>query len=58
MLHMEISVVKTKVMALLARGVPASIFTCSGQCSGLSIEQLSMFAYVGLHFYDSTALHT
>ena len=56
MLHMEISVVKTKGMALLARGVPATIFTCIGQCSGLSTEQLSTLTCVVLHLHESAGI--
>ena len=48
MLHMEIRAVKSKVMPLFVRGMPASRFTCNGIS-----KQVGTFRYLGLHFYDS-----
>ncbi len=53
-LHMDISVTKTKVMAVsrsLARspGLEAAVFTCNG----LLVEQVDTFKYLGLHFHSS-----
>lgn len=47
MLHMEISVPKTKVMIVLP--VPVSAADCS--CHGNLVEQVSTFKYLGLHFH-------
>ena len=52
MQHMEISAMKTKVMALFAGGMPAS--TCV--CNGVSVEQVSTFNFNGLHLHDSRTL--
>ncbi|DBA96670.1 TPA: hypothetical protein ACH3X1_016740 [Trebouxia sp. C0004] len=53
-LHMEISVAKTKVMVVsksLTRSPSpeAVVFTCSG----LLVEQVDTFTYLGLHFHTS-----
>ena len=53
-LHMEISVAKTKVMVTsrsLARlpSLEAAVFTCTG----LLVEQVDTFKYVGIHFHSS-----
>ena len=47
-LHMEISVLKTKVMVVSASPSLAS-FTCNGQC----IDEVQSFKYLGLHFHAS-----
>ena len=52
MLHMEISVQKTKVMVVLPVPVSAAAFSCNGN----PVEQVSTFKYLGLHFHESGAL--
>ena len=41
-LHMEISVPKTKVMSLFAEGAPITAFTCNG----LPVEKVDSFKYL------------
>ncbi len=50
-LHMEISVLKTKVMVVSPVPAPAVAF-----CNGNPIEQVTSFKYLGLHFHQSGAV--
>ena len=52
MLHMEISVPKTKVMVVSCVPLSAAAFSCNGNL----VEQVSTFKYLGLHFHESGAL--
>ena len=52
MLHMEISVPKTKVMVVSRVPLSAAAFSCNGNL----VEQVSTFKYLGLHFHESGAL--
>ena len=52
MLHMEISVPKTKVMVVSRVPLSAAAFSCNGNL----VEQVSTFKYLGLHFHESSAL--
>ena len=52
MLHMEISVPKTKVMVVSRVPLSAAAFSCNGNL----VEQVSSFKYLGLHFHESGAL--
>ena len=49
MLHMEISVPKTKVMVFSRVPLSAAAFSCNGNL----VEQVSSFKYLGLHFHES-----
>ena len=49
MLHMEISVSKTKVMSCFVEGAPVPAFTCNGA----PIQPVDSFKYLGLHFHNS-----
>ena len=49
MLHMEISVAKTRVMVVSKAVCPSAVFTCNLQ----PIEQVQTFKYLGLHFHAS-----
>ncbi len=51
-LHMEISVLKTKVMVVSPVPAPAVAFLCNGN----PIEQVTSFKYLGLHFHQSGAV--
>ena len=51
-LHMEVSVVKTKVMVVAAGATSPVVFTCNGQ----AIEQVQSFRYLGLHFHSSGSI--
>ena len=48
-LHIEINVLKTKVMVVSAVAVSSASFTCNGQ----SIDVVQSFRYLGLHFHAS-----
>jgi len=48
-LHMEISVAKTKVMIVAADASSPATFVCNGQ----PVEQVTSFKYLGLHFHQS-----
>ena len=48
-LHMQVSVVKTKVMVVAPGCSAPATFTCNGQ----HIEQVQSFKYLGLHFHAS-----
>ena len=52
MLHMEISVPKTKIMIVSPVPVTAATFSCNGN----PVEQVPTFKYLGLHFHESGAL--
>ncbi|DBA94454.1 TPA: hypothetical protein ACH3X1_002049 [Trebouxia sp. C0004] len=51
-LHMEISILKTKVMVVSPVPVPAVAFSCNGN----PVEQVTTFKYLGLHFHQSGAV--
>ncbi|DBB02820.1 TPA: hypothetical protein ACH3X1_016715 [Trebouxia sp. C0004] len=51
-LHMEISVLKTKVMVVSPVPAPAVAFSCNDN----PIEQVTSFKYLGLHFHQSGAV--
>ncbi len=51
-LHMEISVLKTKVMVVSPVPAPAVAFLCNAN----PIEQVISFKYLGLHFHQSGAV--
>ncbi len=51
-LHMEISVLKTKVMVVSSVPAPAVAFLCNDS----PIEQITTFKYLGLHFHQSGAI--
>ena len=51
-MHMEISVPKTKVMVVSPVPAPAAAFSCNGN----PIEQVATFKYLGLHFLESGAV--
>ncbi|DBA71860.1 TPA: hypothetical protein ACH3X2_010909 [Trebouxia sp. C0005] len=46
---MEISVAKTKVMIVADAASSQATFTCNGQ----TVEQVTSFTYLGLHFHQS-----
>ena len=52
MLHMEISVPKTKIMIVSPVPVSGAAFSCNGN----SVEQVATFKYLGLHFHELGAL--
>ncbi len=51
-LHMEISVLKTKVMIVSPVPAPAVAFSCNDN----PIEQVTSFKYLGLHFHQTGAV--
>ena len=51
-LHMEISVLKTKVMIVSHVPAPAVAFSCNDN----PIEQVTSFKYLGLHFHQTGAV--
>ncbi len=51
-LHMEISVPKTKVMVVSPVPAPAVVFSCNDN----TFEQITTFKYLGLHFHQSGAV--
>ncbi len=51
-LHMEVSVPKTKVMVVSPVPAPAVAFSCNDN----PIEQVTTFKYLGLHFHQSGAV--
>ena len=53
-LHMEISIPKTKAIVVSPGPVPAPAVAFS--CNGNAVEQVATFKYLGLHFHQSGAV--
>ena len=51
-LHMEVSVLKTKVMVVSASPTSSTNFTCNCQ----SVDEVQSFKYLGLHFHASGSI--